>query len=160
MSGSHFDLVIIGGGPAGYAAALYAGAAGLSVGLVERDKLGGTCLHRGCIPAKELLETAAVHRTVAEAGEFGVVTSEPSLNFAVAQQRKQRVIDGLTAGVQGLLKRRKVQIYEGTGRLDPGRQVTVTSADGSTETISGERVLLAAGSVPRSIPQRTIGRPT
>ncbi len=152
MSDTHFDLVVIGGGPAGYAAALYAGGAELSVALVERDKIGGTCLHRGCIPAKELLETAAVHRTVAEAGEFGVLTSPPGLDFSVTQARKQRVIDGLASGVQGLLKRRKAAIFEGTGRLGPNRAVTVTAADGREQTITGERVLLAAGSVPRSIP--------
>jgi len=151
MSDTHFDLVVIGGGPAGYAAALYAGGAELSVALVERDKIGGTCLHRGCIPAKELLETAAVHRTVAEAGEFGVLTSPPGLDFSVTQARKQRVIDGLASGVQGLLKRRKAAIFEGTGRLGPNRAVTVTAADGREQTITGERVLLAAGSVPRSI---------
>lgn len=152
MSDNHFDLVVIGGGPAGYAAALYAGGADLSVAVIERDKIGGTCLHRGCIPAKELLETAAVHRTVSEAGEFGVLTSAPGLDFSVTQARKQRIIDGLTAGVEGLLKRRKAVTFAGTGRLGAGRTVTVTAADGSEQVITGERVLLAAGSVPRSIP--------
>ena len=74
MTSNHFDLVVIGGGPSGYAAALTAVAADLSVALIERDRLGGTCLHRGCIPAKELLETAAVHRTVSQAGEFGILS--------------------------------------------------------------------------------------
>ena len=152
MSDNHFDLVIIGGGPAGYAAGLYAGAADLAVALIERDKIGGTCLHRGCIPAKELLETAAVHRTVSNAGEFGVLTSAPGLDFSVTQARKQRIVDGLAAGVEGLLKRRKVTTFAGTGSLGAGRQVTVTAADGSSQVITGERVLLAAGSVPRSIP--------
>lgn len=152
MSDTHFDLVIIGGGPAGYAAALYAGAADLSVALVERDRVGGTCLHRGCIPAKELLETAAVHRTVSHAGEFGVLAPAPGLDFSVTQARKQRIIDGLTAGVEGLLKRRKVATFAGTGRLEPGRSVRVAADDGSEQVITGERVLLAAGSVPRTIP--------
>jgi dihydrolipoamide dehydrogenase len=152
MSDNHYDLVIIGGGPAGYAAALYAGAAHLSVALVEADKVGGTCLHRGCIPAKELLETAAVYRTVADAGEFGVLTSAPGLDFSVTQARKQRIIDGLTAGVEGLLKRRKVTTFSGVGSLGAGRVVTVAAADGSQSVITGERVLLAAGSVPRTIP--------
>ncbi|MEC7924418.1 MAG: FAD-dependent oxidoreductase, partial [Actinomycetota bacterium] len=76
-----FDLVVIGGGPGGYGAALYGAAAGLEVALVEMEKLGGTCLHVGCIPAKELLETASVLRTVREAGEFGVKTSTPELDI-------------------------------------------------------------------------------
>jgi dihydrolipoamide dehydrogenase len=155
----HFDLVVIGGGPAGYAAALYAGGAGLTVGLVERDRIGGTCLHRGCIPAKELLETAAVHRTVSEAAEFGVITSAPTLDFSVTQARKQRIIDGLTAGVEGLLRRRKAKVFNGTGSLGANRQVTVTSPDGDVSTISGDAVLLAAGSVPRTIPGFEVGGP-
>ncbi len=152
MSETHFDIVIVGGGPAGYGAALYGASAGLTVGMVERDKVGGTCLQRGCIPAKELLETAAVTRTVREAHEFGVLTSEPGLDFTRTMQRKQAVIDQLTGGVKTLLKRRKVVTFDGTGRLGPNRTVTIELADGSTTTITGERVLLAAGSVPRTLP--------
>ncbi|HUA96606.1 MAG TPA: FAD-dependent oxidoreductase, partial [Acidimicrobiales bacterium] len=77
-----FDIVVIGGGPGGYATALYGVSAGLSVAVVEKDKVGGTCLHRGCIPAKEFLETAAVYRTVAGAKEFGVVADQPGVDFA------------------------------------------------------------------------------
>jgi len=152
MSESHADLVIIGGGPAGYGAALYGASAGLSVILVERDKVGGTCLHRGCIPAKELLETASITRTVKEAGHFGVLTSEPGLDFSITQDRKQSVIDQLTAGVEGLLKRRNCSTLAGTGRLGAGRKVTVTHDDGSESVVTGERVLLCTGSVPRTLP--------
>ena len=96
---AHHQIVIIGGGPGGYAAALYAAGIGLDVGLVEAGTLGGTCLHVGCIPAKELLETAAVLRTVREAAEFGVNTAEPTLDIGATMQRKQRVIDTLAGGV-------------------------------------------------------------
>ena len=147
-----YDLVVIGGGPAGYGAALYAGAAGMKVALVERDRLGGTCLHRGCIPAKELLETAAVWRTVGEAAEFGVNTEPPELNFSVSQSRKQRIVDGLETGVKGLLRRRKVAVYEGTGRLDTDRSVVVRNGESETQTLHGDHVLLAAGSVPITLP--------
>ena len=147
-----YDLVVIGGGPAGYGAALYAGAAGMSVALVERDRLGGTCLHRGCIPAKELLETAAVWRTVGEAAEFGVNVAPPELDFGVSQGRKQRIVDGLEAGVKGLLRRRKVVTYEGTGRLCADRSVEVDAGDSGTQTLQGDHVLLAAGSVPITLP--------
>ena len=147
-----YDLVVIGGGPAGYGAALYAGAAGMSVALVERDRLGGTCLHRGCIPAKELLETAAVWRTVGEAAEFGVNVEPPELDFAVSQGRKQRIVDGLETGVKGLLRRRKVTTYEGTGRLRADRSVEVDAGESGIQTLQGDHVLLAAGSVPITLP--------
>src|SRR5215207_9227301 len=89
----NYDLVIIGGGPGGYGAAFYAASAGLSVGIVEKDTMGGTCLNRGCIPAKAFLETAAVHRHVAHASEFGIDAGAPSVNFAVTQARKQKIVD-------------------------------------------------------------------
>jgi dihydrolipoamide dehydrogenase len=90
--------VVIGGGPGGYAAALYGAAAGLHVAVVEKEKVGGTCLHRGCIPAKEFLETATVYRTVAGAKEFGVQSDQPSVDFATSQARKQKVVDQLWKG--------------------------------------------------------------
>ena len=145
------DLIVVGGGPAGYASALYAASAGLDVGLVERSKLGGTCLHVGCIPAKELLETAAVFQAVGHAAEFGVGTSAPTLDMATAQGRKQGIIDRLTGGLAKLLGSRKVTVYDGSGSLGAGRTVTVTGGDGST-TLTGRHVILATGSVPRTLP--------
>ena len=147
-----FDVVVVGGGPGGYAAALYGAAAGLNIAMIERDKVGGTCLHRGCIPAKELLETAAVYRTVVEAKEFGVLVDHPSLDFSLTQARKQRIIDTLFKGLTGMLKQRKVTVIAGTGSLGPNNTVTVEAADGLLSQVHGEYVILAAGSVPRTIP--------
>jgi dihydrolipoamide dehydrogenase len=143
-----FDVVVIGGGPAGYAAALYGSAAGLNIAVVERDKVGGTCLHRGCIPAKEFLETAHVFRTVAESSKFGVQVNAPRIDFSVSQARKQAVVDNLWKGLQGLMKRRKITTVPGTGTLHHGNIVRVS--DGSE--LKGTNVILAAGSVPRTIP--------
>ena len=143
-----FDVVIVGGGPAGYAAALRGGLAGLNIAVVEKDKVGGTCLHRGCIPAKEFLETATVYRTVVGAKEFGIAADPPTIEFAQSQARKQKVVDQLWKGLQGLLKKRKVTVFAGTGSLGPNRVVTV---DDGTELV-GKHVILASGSLPRTIP--------
>ncbi|HWD72928.1 MAG TPA: FAD-dependent oxidoreductase, partial [Actinomycetota bacterium] len=143
-----FDVVVIGGGPGGYAAALYGAAAGLSVAVVEKDKVGGTCLHRGCIPAKEFLETATVFRTVAGAKEFGIQASQPSVDFGTSQARKQKVVDQLWKGLAGLMKHRKITTVIGTGSLAADHLVRVD--DGSE--LVGRHVVLAAGSVPRTIP--------
>lgn len=143
---------MIGGGPGGYGAALYGASAGLNVALVERDKIGGTCLHRGCIPAKELLETAAVVRTVKGADQFGVIVEPKSLDWAATLTRKQEVIDKLAGGVTGLLKGRKVTLFNGTGTLGANRVVDIDGVDGDTARITGDAVVLASGSVPRVIP--------
>lgn len=143
-----YDIVVIGGGPGGYAAALYAAAAGLSVVVVERDRVGGTCLHRGCVPAKQFLEAASVFRTVAGAKDFGVSSSQPTVDFAVAQERKNRVVEGLWKGLSGLMNRRQIEVVHGTGVLLEGRVVRVA---GTGQALRGRNVILAAGSVPRSI---------
>jgi len=152
----HFDLVVIGGGPGGYGTALYATSAGLNVALVEKDVLGGTCLNRGCIPAKAFLETAAVQRHVNHAAEFGIEASQPgttfAVNFAAAQARKQKVVDGIVKSLSGLMKSKKITVLDGVGTLGANRTVTVTHPDGTTETLTGGNVVLAAGSVPRTIP--------
>ena len=155
----NFDLVVIGGGPGGYSAALYAASAGLSVALVEKDKLGGTCLNRGCIPAKAFLETAAVHRHVQHAADFGIESSSPQVRFEVTQARKRKIVEGLVGGIGAMCKARKVTVLNGEGSLRPGRRVDVRHADGSTTEVTGDHVLLAAGSVPRTIPGFEPGGP-
>ncbi len=147
-----FDVVVIGGGPAGYAAALYGASAGLSIALVERRKIGGTCLHVGCIPAKELLETAAVRRTVSDAATFGVEATVTGLDMAVSQARKQAIIDQLAKGLSGLLAGRKVTVFDGTGRLAADRSVQVSGGGSGDVQLIGRHVILAAGSVPRTLP--------
>ena len=147
-----FDIVVIGGGPGGYATALYAAVAGLSVAIVERDKVGGTCLHRGCIPAKEFLETAAVRRTIEGSKEFGIDVSGVTLDFARSQERKQAVVDKLWKGLQGLLKGRKVTTFIGTGTLREDRRVEVVDGPDAGKAITGRNVVLAAGSVPYGLP--------
>jgi dihydrolipoamide dehydrogenase len=151
ITAEQFDVVVLGGGPGGYAAALYGAAAGLSVGMIEEQRVGGTCLHRGCIPAKELLQTAEVFRTVGNAKEFGVDAGQPSLDLSISQQRKQGVIDRLTKGLESVLKGRKVSTFNGTGVLADAATRTLRVSDG-TEIAGTKAVVLATGSSPRSLP--------
>ncbi len=152
MDQQQFDLVVIGGGPGGYGAALYATSAGLSVALVEKGALGGTCLNRGCIPAKAFLESAAVNRHVQHAAEFGIESSAPIVNFAVVQARKQRIVDGIVKGLGTFMKSKKITVLDGIGTLGANHTVTVAHPDGSSSTVTGTNVILASGSVPRTIP--------
>jgi len=152
MDQQQFDLVVIGGGPGGYGAALYATSAGLSVALVEKGALGGTCLNRGCIPAKAFLETAAVNRHVQHAGDFGIESSAPVVNFATAQARKQKIVDGIVKGLGTFMKSKKITVLDGIGTLGANHTVTVAHPDGSTSVVTGTNVILASGSVPRTIP--------
>jgi dihydrolipoamide dehydrogenase len=154
-----FDLVVIGGGPGGYAAALYGASAGMKVALVEKDALGGTCLNRGCIPAKAFLETAAVKRHVDHSAEFGIESTAPTVNFAVTQARKQKIVAGLVGGIAAMCKGRKVEVFNGVGSLGPDHTVGVEMADGSSAAITGAHVILASGSVPRTIPGFDVGGP-
>ena len=147
-----FDVVIIGGGPGGYATALYGASAGLNIALIEKGKLGGTCLNVGCIPAKELLETAAIRRAVLGAAAFGVNTEAPTMDFAVTQERKQKVVDQLVGGLATLLKRRKVTIFDGVGTLGPDHVVRVSGGASGDVELRGDAVVIASGSVPRTIP--------
>src|SRR6516225_7271849 len=119
MASDEFDLVVLGGGPGGYAAALYGASAGMSIAMVEEQRIGGTCLHRGCIPAKELLQTADVLRTVRDAADFGIEAGEPVLDLNRAQERKRDVVERLTKGTETLLKGRNVTIIESRGELVP-----------------------------------------
>jgi dihydrolipoamide dehydrogenase len=147
---SDFDVVVLGGGPGGYASALYAASAGLTVALVEKEKVGGTCLHRGCIPAKALLHAAEVFRTVSHAGAHGVRLPEgvqPEPDWPAANSRKAGIVSQLHKGLSGLLKRRKVTVVNGWGRLTADGAVSV---DG--QTLRGRAVIVCAGSVPRAIP--------
>lgn len=145
------DIVIVGGGPGGYAAALYAHNFGLNVALVEKDRPGGTCLIRGCIPAKQWLQIAEVYSTVANAAEFGVNTSQPEVDWTAALARKNQTVEGVVNGLAGLLKSRDVDVIKGFGRLAGDGKVEVETDDG-TRTVEGDKIILATGSYAMTIP--------
>lgn len=139
------DVLVVGGGPGGYVAALRAAQLGAKVALVEREHLGGVCLNYGCIPTKALLRTVEVLELVRRAGEFGVVVDEPRLDWPAAQQRKDAVVSQLVGGVSRLLERRGVEVVWGEARLRAPRQVEVRAKVG-TQVWQARNVILATGS--------------
>jgi dihydrolipoamide dehydrogenase len=141
----------VGGGPGGYAAALYAENFGLSVALIDKERPGGTCLLRGCIPAKQWLYIADVFTTVSHAAEFGVDAGQPTLDWEAALARKNQTVEGLVRGLGGLLKKKGVEVIEGYGRLAGPGKVEIETGEGRN-TIEGDAVILASGSYARTIP--------
>ncbi|SDY40963.1 dihydrolipoamide dehydrogenase [Modestobacter sp. DSM 44400] len=141
------DLVILGGGSGGYAAALRAAELGLSVVLIEQDKVGGTCLHRGCIPTKALLHSGEVADSAREGEQFGVKTSLAGIDMDGVNAYKDGVVSRLYKGLQGLIKSRKITYVEGAGKL-----VSATAVQVGDQTYEGRHVLLATGSYARSLP--------
>ncbi|MFD8387241.1 dihydrolipoyl dehydrogenase [Streptomyces sp. NPDC059679] len=142
-----FDLVILGGGSGGYAAALRAAQLGLDVALIEKDKVGGTCLHRGCIPTKALLHAGEIADQAREGAEFGVKTTFEGIDIEGVHKYKDGVVSGLYKGLQGLIASRKVTYVTGEGRLS-----SPTSVDVDGQRYTGRHILLATGSVPKSLP--------
>ena len=145
------DIVVLGGGPGGYAAAFRAAARGLDVAIVEQDKVGGTCLHRGCIPSKAILHVAEVLDEVHRADVLGLRLSFDGIDGDGLAAFRQGVIDSMHKGLAGLVKQR-CTLVEGRGRITAPGTVEVTGSDGSTTTVEGRHLVLATGSVPRSLP--------
>jgi dihydrolipoamide dehydrogenase len=141
------DLVILGGGSGGYACALRAAELGMSVALIDKDKLGGTCLHRGCIPTKALLHAGEVADLARESEQFGVKASLEGIDATAVRKYQEGVVGRLYKGLQGLVKGRGVQFVEGEGRL-----ASPTSVQVGDTTYTGRQVVLATGSVPRTLP--------
>src|SRR5256885_9517188 len=144
---SSFDVVVIGGGPGGYVAALRAAQLGASTAIVEKDRMGGTCLVRGCIPTKALLQSTELY-TLAKGGEpFGLVTGEIGFNWAAAQKRKTAVVDQLVKGVEGLLKAGGRTSLRGAARLAGSGRVVIGG-----ETVNAKDIVIATGSAVSRIP--------
>jgi dihydrolipoyl dehydrogenase len=156
-SNETFDVTIIGSGPGGYVAAIRAGQLGLKTAIIEKDKnLGGTCLLRGCIPTKSLLHTADLLDEFKHAKEHGIVAGSVSLDFDQAQKRKGKVVLKLAKGVEFLMRKNKVQVLKGAAHVDVPGRITVTGADGSTQVVQTKNLVIATGSVPRSLPNLPI----
>lgn len=141
------DIVIIGGGPGGYVAAIHAAYLGTSVALVEKDKIGGTCLNRGCIPTKALVRSVEVFQDARRAAEFGVEVSSVTANFPKIMSRKNRIVKNLVSGIEQLIKMNRVSLYRGVGRIISPRQVKVND-----EEIHTRKIIIATGSEPAPLP--------
>ena len=152
MSEQNFDLVILGGGSGGYAAALRASQLGQTVGLIEKNKLGGTCLHVGCIPTKALLHSAEVADVTRESAKYGVNASLDGIDISAVTAYREGIVASKYKGLQGLIKARGITVIEGTGRLTSPTTVQV-----GDDTITGKNVILATGSYSRSLPGLEIG---
>ena len=147
-----FDVVIIGSGPGGYVAAIRAGQLGLKTAIVERDKrLGGTCLLRGCIPTKSLLWTAELFSHVTQAAEFGIDLKNPAVNWGQAQKHKEKVVSKGAAGVEFLMRKNKVTVLRGHGRIAGKGKVEVAGESGK-QLYGAKNIIIASGSVPKSLP--------
>lgn len=157
---TEYDLVIIGGGTGGYVAAIRASQLGLKTALVESGKLGGTCLHAGCIPSKALLRSAEVYATTKKSAEYGVITSGIELDFTKVQERKEKIVNQLHKGVQHLMQQGKIDVYEGYGRIlgpsifspMPGTVSVEMNNGEENEMLIPKNVLIATGSRPKSLP--------
>jgi dihydrolipoamide dehydrogenase len=147
-----FDIAILGGGMGGYPAAIRAAQLGLRAVLVEEDKVGGTCLHRGCIPAKALLQSAALLDELRHADAFGVTTGDVGFDYAVAGRRRDQVVSQLHKGVQFLLRKNKVTVVSGRGRLDGPGRLAVTNAAAEASAVEAGAVIIATGSRPKQLP--------
>ena len=151
MSESRWDVVVIGGGPAGYTAAIRARQRGFNVLLVERDELGGTCLNRGCIPSKALIHCAKVWQTIKSAQQFGVIVSEARFDWSEMQKWANRVVSTLRRGLQSLLKHHGVVVEKGEAKLHGANEILVPSSDGE-KVHTAKAIVLATGSSPAQIP--------
>ena len=145
-------LTIIGGGPAGYAAALYASNFNLEITLVESDTLGGTCLNRGCIPAKYWLHVAELNHEIETSNEFGIDINKKTINWAKTAEKRYEIVNKLVGGISMLLNSKKVNVIEGWGSIKDKNNVQVQKADGEEILVESDFILLATGSKPRSLP--------
>lgn len=145
-----FDIVVLGGGPGGYPAAIKAAQNGQSVALIEAKELGGTCLNRGCIPSKTLIATADVYKRIQEAEEFGIHVGEVRLDYPKAVDRKDKVVANVRKGLEGLISSNQISLYRGFGKFISKNEIKVTGKD--NEIIRGESIIVATGSEPREFP--------
>ncbi len=147
-----YDLIVLGSGPGGYVAAIRASQLGLKTAIVERESLGGICLNWGCIPTKALLKSAQVFEYISHAKDYGITVGEGKPDLKAMVARSRGVADGMSKGVQFLMKKNKIDVVMGTGKLMPGRKIEVTAADGKKSVVEGKHIIIATGARSRALP--------
>ncbi|MFT5338132.1 MAG: dihydrolipoamide dehydrogenase [Luteibaculaceae bacterium] len=148
----NYDVIVIGSGPGGYVTAIRASQLGLKTAVVERESLGGICLNWGCIPTKALLKSANVFDYLKNASDYGIEVSEAKPNFDAIIKRSRSVADGMSGGIQFLLKKNKIDVLKGTGKVKAGKKVDVTDADGKTTEYGADHIIIATGARSRQLP--------
>ncbi len=152
MSSTKFDLIVLGSGPGGYVAAIRASQLGLKTAIVEAEELGGICLNWGCIPTKALLKSAQVYEYINHASDYGITVKDATADFGSMVKRSRGVADGMSKGVQFLMKKNKIEIISGWGKIQPGKKVEVADKDGKRTVYSGDHILIATGARARELP--------
>ena len=152
----NFDLIVLGSGPGGYVAAIRASQLGMKVAIVERENLGGICLNWGCIPTKALLKSAQVFEYISHAKDYGISVADAKADFNGMIKRSRDVAKGMNGGVQTLMKKNKIEVIYGVGKLLRGKQVEVKAADGKVSTFSAQHIIVATGGRAKQLPNLPI----
>ena len=147
-----YDVIVLGSGPGGYVTAIRASQLGLKTAVVEREALGGICLNWGCIPTKALLKSANVFEYIEHAEDYGISVAKPKADFDGMVKRSRGVADGMSKGVQFLMKKNKIDVIMGNGKLLPGKQLEVTDEAGKKQTLSADHIIIATGARSRQLP--------
>ncbi|MBL7985531.1 MAG: dihydrolipoyl dehydrogenase [Flavobacteriales bacterium] len=147
-----YDVIVLGSGPGGYVAAIRASQLGLKTAIVEKESLGGICLNWGCIPTKALLKSAQVFEYLTHAKDYGITVAEGKPDMKAIVARSRAVADGMSKGVTFLMKKNKIDVIMGTGKLQPGKKIEVTGADGKKQVLEGKHIIVATGARSRVLP--------
>ncbi len=149
---AQFDVVILGSGPGGYVTAIRASQLGMKVAIVEKENLGGICLNWGCIPTKALLKSAQVFEYIKHAKDYGITVKDAEADFSAVIGRSRSVADGMSKGVQFLMKKNKIEVIFGYGKVKAGKKIEVTDAEGKVSEIEGKNIIIATGARARQLP--------
>ena len=148
----NYDVIVLGSGPGGYVTAIRASQLGLKTAIVEKENLGGVCLNWGCIPTKALLKSAQVFEYIKHAADYGINVQGAEHDFDAIVKRSRGVADGMSGGIKFLMKKNKIDVIEGFGKVKPGKKMDVTATDGSVTEYSAENIIIATGARSRQLP--------